>query len=546
MRGRHWCVWVLIAGSWIGPAQAEDTLDPLFARVVRQMLDELDDPDPRLRASHAESFGTFPEAIHFLDSIVPALLRLTADPDPRVRQNAVDSLAEHADAVAPNAEVEAALRAATRDPQPGVRRSGVRALTRFERGHGEGYLTLWRAVADEDSGVREEAMRIASVLFEPNDLALAVEAGGRDVEPAVRRRAVLTAASTLEPAAAYPSLFAALGDPAAGVSNTAFEKLLEILPGVPREATIRAFQHPSPPVRSQVEKVFSRLAEAAWEPASTENESHPLEPLLIGISSDPSPDVRAWAATTLGEVGLESAAALQALRSVLQEPAPGPRLAAATALAEIRPADPATRSALVEAITDPTLAAQAIRALHSTEKDDPKLRDRLLALLPDLQPARARSVARLLVGESCSDLPLDDIRALVEEQNRAAEFGSPDFAVVVGADHPATEIPHKTLSRIFLGKTARWPADRPVSPVDLSRHSPVRESFSRRVHSRSARAIWIYFQRLDSLHVFDRPPPELCTQQAVLRFVSETPNAIGYVAEGTALGSAVRRLALTD
>ncbi|MEM7349297.1 MAG: HEAT repeat domain-containing protein [Acidobacteriota bacterium] len=544
MRGWQRCVVLLMAALGNAGTLADDETIDLFAPAVRQMIEEIDHPDPRLRASHAESFSGFPEAIHFLDSIVPALLRLVADPHPDVRAKAIVSLGKHVGRIDPNAEVEAALQAATRDPQAQVRRAGVGALARFERGHDEGCRALRGALADTDPQVRGEAMRIAAELFEPAELALAVAAGVRDTEPAVRRQAVATAAAGLEPTVAYATLFAALDDPEPSVWVIAGEALMKLWPGAPKAAIGQALRHPSADVRSLVGEVFSRLAAAAREAKAVHRAIHPLAPFLIETLADASPEARAWSATALGELRIETGASLRALTSALADPAPDLRRAASASLAAFRPTDPSTRSALVEAVGDPLpfVATQALRALRSTENDTPELRDRLVAKLPELPPEIARHAAEVLASRGCGQLPLADLRALVEAQNRADKLGPPDFVVVAGEDHPVNEISRKTLARIFLAKVSQWDG-RPVAPVDLSPRSPVRKAFSRETFSKSVSAIRSYLFHTTLHHV---PPQEVCTEQEALAILRQDPTAISYVSEDAVLPAGVRVVAVIE
>jgi ABC-type phosphate transport system substrate-binding protein len=107
------------------------------------------------------------------------------------------------------------------------------------------------------------------------------------------------------------------------------------------------------------------------------------------------------------------------------------------------------------------------------------------------------------------------------------------YVVVVNASNSASSLSKAEVSNIFLKKSSR------LSPVDLSKNSPVRDAFSRAVHGRPAAAIASYWQQ----QIFagkDVPPAEKASDAEVLSYVRSTPNGIGYVSAGAALGSGVK------
>ena len=116
--------------------------------------------------------------------------------------------------------------------------------------------------------------------------------------------------------------------------------------------------------------------------------------------------------------------------------------------------------------------------------------------------------------------------------SRGEEAGG--FKVVVNRTNPVTSVTQNQLSGLFLKKMA-WPSGQPVQPVDLAEDSPVRRTFTDTVHGRPVSAIKAYWQQ----KVFsgrDVQPPEESSDSAVIAFVRANPSAIGYVAEGMAVG----------
>jgi ABC-type phosphate transport system substrate-binding protein len=104
----------------------------------------------------------------------------------------------------------------------------------------------------------------------------------------------------------------------------------------------------------------------------------------------------------------------------------------------------------------------------------------------------------------------------------------PLFQVVVHPRNPQTSLDRRFLSQVFLRKTVTWPHGDSIRPVDLPPDAPARRNFTEQIHSRSVAAVKSYWQQV----IFSGrglPPPELATDEAVIRFVSRNPGAVGYV-----------------
>jgi ABC-type phosphate transport system substrate-binding protein len=129
-----------------------------------------------------------------------------------------------------------------------------------------------------------------------------------------------------------------------------------------------------------------------------------------------------------------------------------------------------------------------------------------------------------------------------------AVFSSPvpaadPFVVIVNAGNKISSLRVQEIADYFLKRTTAWPDGTQAAPVDLADPSPVRESFSERIHHKSAAAVRAYWQKM----IFsgrDVPPPEKATPDEVVAFVRSHPGAIGYVPAGTALGSGVKVLVM--
>jgi len=113
----------------------------------------------------------------------------------------------------------------------------------------------------------------------------------------------------------------------------------------------------------------------------------------------------------------------------------------------------------------------------------------------------------------------------------------PPYVVIVHPSNPATTLDASFVLDAFLKKITRWPDDEVIRPVDLPPTSPVRQSFSAEVLRRSVDAVKGYWQQ----RIFsgrDVPPPELETDDDVVRYVLKYPGAIGYVSPRASLNGA--------
>ena len=111
------------------------------------------------------------------------------------------------------------------------------------------------------------------------------------------------------------------------------------------------------------------------------------------------------------------------------------------------------------------------------------------------------------------------------------------YVVVVNAASGVTALPKSELSNVFLKKSAK------LTPVDQSKGAAVRDAFSKAVLGRPASAVATYWQQ----QIFagkDVPPPEKGDDAAVLAYVKSTPNGVGYVSAGAAIGDGVKTLTI--
>lgn len=119
---------------------------------------------------------------------------------------------------------------------------------------------------------------------------------------------------------------------------------------------------------------------------------------------------------------------------------------------------------------------------------------------------------------------------------------APAFRVVVHPDNDAMSLSREFLADAFLAKTKRWPGGEAISPVDLRFDAPARARFSEQVLRRSVFAVRAYWhQRIFAGRGV--PPPELDSDEAVMRYVASRRGAVGYVS-GQATTSSVKVIAV--
>jgi hypothetical protein len=120
----------------------------------------------------------------------------------------------------------------------------------------------------------------------------------------------------------------------------------------------------------------------------------------------------------------------------------------------------------------------------------------------------------------------------------APAFGgdpAPDFRVIVNASRSEVLLTREFLTDAFLKNVTRWPDAQPLQPVDQKGDTHARRKFSETVLKRSVQAVKTHWQQ----RIFSGrgvPPPELDSDEAVVRYVEARPGAVGYVSGSAALG----------
>jgi ABC-type phosphate transport system substrate-binding protein len=138
------------------------------------------------------------------------------------------------------------------------------------------------------------------------------------------------------------------------------------------------------------------------------------------------------------------------------------------------------------------------------------------------------------IVRSTSWLTLTTAALLALSRLSAADTASrpgPAYQIIVNPANRIDSIDRESLSDIYLKKVATWRNDWTVRPVQLSRRFPLRDQFTREILKKSPSQLRSYWNR----QIFSGkgvPPPDLESEDEVIRYVLSNKGAIGYLAAG--------------
>jgi ABC-type phosphate transport system substrate-binding protein len=119
-----------------------------------------------------------------------------------------------------------------------------------------------------------------------------------------------------------------------------------------------------------------------------------------------------------------------------------------------------------------------------------------------------------------------------------ASTAQAEVVVVVSSKSSVTSLTEEQTAKIFLGKVANFPNDRPAIPIDQPEGSAIREDFYSKVAHKNASQLTAYWAKI----IFTgegSPPKMLASDLAVRKAVANNPNAIGYI-DKSAVNKSVR------
>lgn len=113
------------------------------------------------------------------------------------------------------------------------------------------------------------------------------------------------------------------------------------------------------------------------------------------------------------------------------------------------------------------------------------------------------------------------------------------IAVIAPVSYTGKAPDASDLGLIYRRKKLLWPDGMRIQPTNLPPDGALRRTFSQRVLGKPPEALTAYWNNLYYHGI--TPPRVFASEEAVLRFVAETPGAIGYV-QGCKPDSRVRVL----
>lgn len=110
-----------------------------------------------------------------------------------------------------------------------------------------------------------------------------------------------------------------------------------------------------------------------------------------------------------------------------------------------------------------------------------------------------------------------------------AKDSSPIIAVIVSSQQNAADLKlsTKNLNLIYWRKQLFWPKGLPIKPVNLRSQHPLRLQFSQTILGSTPEAQIEYWNGQYFNGIL--PPYSVNSEEAVIRYVSETRGAIGYI-----------------
>lgn len=145
----------------------------------------------------------------------------------------------------------------------------------------------------------------------------------------------------------------------------------------------------------------------------------------------------------------------------------------------------------------------------------------------------ARTLRRLTAG-------LAFVVALLSAPARAEEH---QFVVIVHPEVSVDSLGVDELGRIFKKEVTRWPDGTLIRPVELGGTSAARADFygtTLRLRVGDVTAYWIN----QAMTTGSNPPKVFSSANLVMRYVSQTPGAIGFVGADTPIDPQVKRIAV--
>lgn len=103
-----------------------------------------------------------------------------------------------------------------------------------------------------------------------------------------------------------------------------------------------------------------------------------------------------------------------------------------------------------------------------------------------------------------------------------------DTAVIVSSSNSNAAMDSKLISRIYLGKSSKFPNGDQAIPVDQSDGNASRDDFNDKILGKNSSQLKAYWSRL----IFTgkgTPPQQVGDDAAIKELIAKNPNMIGYI-----------------
>ncbi|MEQ3692081.1 MAG: phosphate ABC transporter substrate-binding protein [Thalassolituus sp.] len=110
----------------------------------------------------------------------------------------------------------------------------------------------------------------------------------------------------------------------------------------------------------------------------------------------------------------------------------------------------------------------------------------------------------------------------------SSQLASAETAVIVSNSNANASIDGDVISRMFLGKTSKFPDGGQAVPIDQNDGTPARDAFNDSILGKNSSQLKAYWSRL----IFTgkgTPPKQAGDDAAVKALVAANPNMIGYI-----------------
>lgn len=117
--------------------------------------------------------------------------------------------------------------------------------------------------------------------------------------------------------------------------------------------------------------------------------------------------------------------------------------------------------------------------------------------------------------------------------------------VIINSENTDTVLDKMAIKDIFNGDTLSWDDGSNIFVADYTANSEIRKSFSKLFLGLPPEKVYLNWIRI-SLSGKGAPPKIFHSEDEVIRFVEENPNAIGYIEKVPTVGSKSLKIVFTE